>query len=94
MFLYFWNIPWFEGVPFHFDFYSFIFAFWGLFQFQGVLSGTLLRSGECVGISGGCASVRNALLSPESRYIPYSYCFSGCRPYFTFLSFCSVAYSI
>ena len=28
-----------------------------------------------VGISGGCASVRNAPLSPESQYIPISYCF-------------------
>jgi len=29
-----------------------------------------------VGISGGCASVCNALLSPESRYIPYFLLFS------------------
>ena len=29
-----------------------------------------------VGISGGCASMRNAPLSPESRYIPYFLLFS------------------
>jgi len=31
--------------------------------------------GGHVGISGGCASMRNAPLSPESWYIPFSYCF-------------------
>jgi len=37
----------------------FIFAFWRLFQIHGVLLGTLFCSRECVGISGGCASVHN-----------------------------------
>ena len=67
-------LVWGSAFPF-FDSYILFSHFWGLFQFQGVLSGTLLRSRECVGISGGCASVHNAPLSPESRYIPDSYCF-------------------
>jgi len=35
-----------------------------------------LQLSQSVGISGGCASMRNVLLSPESRYIPYFLLFS------------------
>ena len=51
---------WFQGVPFPFYFHLFYFTLLETFSFQGVSLGTLLRSRECVGISGGCASVRNA----------------------------------
>jgi hypothetical protein len=44
-----------------------------------------------VGISG-CASVRNAPLSPKSPIVFFHS--SGCRPYFIFLSFYFVVYSI
>jgi hypothetical protein len=49
--------------------FSILHIFGDLLWFQGVLLGTLLRSRECVGISGGCASMRNAPLSPRSRYM-------------------------
>ena len=49
------------------------------------------------GIPGGCASVGNAPLSLEARYIPHSYCFLsffGLSPYFISLSFDSVVNSL
>jgi hypothetical membrane protein len=75
MFLLLLGIFWFEGVPFLFDFLFFYFSlFWRLLLVSGSALGHIALL-ECVGISGGCASVRNAPLSPESRYIPGSYCF-------------------
>src|SRR5437016_1386743 len=70
-----------ECFPFYF--YCLIFRFLETLKIQGVLLGTLLCSRECVGFSGGCASMRNAPILGNSGTFPISIVFvrvSGCKP--------------
>ena len=83
-----------ECLPFLFLFL--LFRFFGTLQFQGVPLGTLLRSRECVGFSGGCASVRNAPILAIQVH-SHSYCFWACFGavgpfYLSPILFCSLQY--
>ena len=57
------------------------------FWFQGVLLGTLLRSRECVGFSGGCASVRNApilVIKVHFPFLLFCACFGLVSPFYLY----------